>query len=232
MIRNYIVSLVIGAGLTACSSLLYQSDKQYALDDSQRTSVEIDSLVAPYARELKKEMNVVIGNNKQDLLVERPNSGLGQWICDRLVAFGKDSLSLDGCPVVSLLNTGGLRSPLSKGPVTVGNIFQVMPFDNRIVALKLSTERLPEIEAYLKLKGGEPVSGMKVVKGKLSLNDPATSCFWVVTSDFLANGGDNMLFFKTYLDKRETMVLLRDFLINAVKKQQNIDFSAEERINW
>lgn len=60
MIRNYIVALVIGAGLTACSSLLYQSDKQYALDSTQTNSVEIDSLVAPYSRALKKEMSVVI----------------------------------------------------------------------------------------------------------------------------------------------------------------------------
>lgn len=158
---------------------------------------------------------------------------MGQWICDLLVSFGKDSLLLgEDCPVVSLLNTGGLRAPLSKGTVTLGSIYRVMPFDNRIVALKLSTERLPEIEAYVKLKGGEPLSGMKIVKGQLSLNDPKTSCFWVITSDFLANGGDDMLFFKTYLDKRETIVLLRDYIINAVKKQQNIDFSAEERINW
>ena len=231
MIKHVLSILIVGAGITACSSLLYQNDQQYAVDGASGTSIEIDSLVAPYSRTLAKEMNLVIGQNKADLLVDRPNSGLGQWLCDGLVQLGKDSLHLSDYPVTSLLNTGGLRAPMLQGDITVGAVFKIMPFDNRIVALRLPASSLEKMADYLTKKGGEPISGMTLVAGKLKLVTDAPY-FWVVTSDFLANGGDNMLFFQDAVEKRETVLLLRDFMLNAVKKQQIIDFVAQERISW
>jgi hypothetical protein len=41
---------------------------------------------------------------------------------------------------------------------------------------------------------------------------------WVLTSDFLANGGDQMSFFKD-LEKQETGILLRDIFIAQAKNQ-------------
>lgn len=195
----------------------------------------MDSLVAPYRREMLKEFGLVIGETTTDLVTGRPNSSLGFWLCDKLIEKSKDSLFFKNEPLVAFINIGGLRADLPKGPITVGDIYKVMPFDNRMVYLKLSLDRIPEMEAYLKEKGGEPIGGFRLVKGKLQFPDSLAQSrkyFWVVTSDFLANGGDNMFFFNNPLQRFDTNILFRDFIIEAVKKEKKIAFSPEERINW
>jgi 5''-nucleotidase/2'',3''-cyclic phosphodiesterase and related esterases len=226
---------LIGAGLTACSYHLQVKGSKQNIDDSSKNSVEMDSLIAPYRREMLREFGMVIGEATTDLVTSRPNSSLGFWLCDELIKKGKDSSFFKNEPLVAFINIGGLRADLPKGPITVGDIYKVMPFDNRMVFLKLSLDKIPEMEAYLKEKGGEPIGGFKLVKGKLVFPDNLAkekNYFWVVTSDFLANGGDNMFFFNNPLQRFDTAILFRDFIIEAVKKEQKITFYPEERINW
>ncbi len=234
---NKIVFLffLIGAGLSACSYHLQVKGSQQKIDGSCATSVAVDSMIAPYRREMMREFGSVIGEAATELVVSRPNSTLGFWLCDQLLAKAKDSAVFRNEPLVAFINNGGLRADLPNGPITVGDIYKVMPFDNRMVFVKLSLDKIPEMEAYLKEKGGEPIGGFKLVKGKLVFPDNLAKergYFWVVTSDFLANGGDNMFFFNKPLDRIDTNLLFRDFIIAAVKKEQKITFYPEERINW
>ncbi len=226
---------LIGAGVTACSYHLQVKGSKQDIDGSSKSSVEMDSLIAPYRREMMKEFGQVIGETTNDLVVVRPNSTLGFWICDQLIAKAKDSSLFSQEPVVAFINIGGLRADIPKGPITIGDIYKVMPFDNRVVYLKLSLDKIPEIEAYLKERGGEPIGGFSLIKGKLEFPDSRANqkgYFWVITSDFLANGGDNMFFFNKPLDRLDTNVLFRDFIIEAVKKEKKITYSPQERINW
>ncbi len=226
---------LIGAGVTACSYHLQIKGSKQDINGSSKSSVEMDSLIAPYRREMMKEFGQVIGETTNDLVTGRPNSTLGFWICDQLIAKAKDSSLFKQEPLVAFINNGGLRADIPKGPITIGDIYKVMPFDNRVVYLKLSLDKIPEIEAYLKEKGGEPIGGFSLIKGKLEFPDSLAKqkkYFWVITSDFLANGGDNMFFFNNPLDRLDTNVLFRDFIINAVKKEKKIAYSPQERINW
>lgn len=235
MFRRIVIFLSVGAGLSACSSLLYTSDTQTKIDFSCGTSVEMDSLIAPYRREMLREFGIVIGEASTALVTGRPNSTLGFWLCDELIKKTKDSSYFRNEPVVALINNGGLRADIPKGPITIGDIYKVMPFDNRMVFLKLSLDKIPAIEAYLKEKGGEPIGGFKLIQGKLTFQDSLAESkgyFWVVTSDFLANGGDNMYFFSNPLARFDTNILFRDFIIDAVKKEKIITFSPEERLTW
>ncbi len=226
---------LIGAGLTACSYHLQVKGSKQNVDDSSKSSVEMDSLVAPYRRDMLKEFGQIIGEATTDLVTGRPNSTLGFWLCDELIKKAKDSSFFQNEPVVAFINIGGLRADLPKGSITVGDVYKVMPFDNRMVFLKLSLDKIPEMEVYLKEKGGEPIGGFKLEKGKLVFPDNLAkekNYFWVVTSDFLANGGDNMFFFNNPLQRFDTNILFRDFIIEAVKKEKKIAFYPEERINW
>lgn len=226
---------LIGAGVTACSYHLQIKGSKQDINGSTKSSVEMDSLIAPYRRDMMKEFGQVIGETTNDLVTGRPNSTLGFWLCDRLIAKAKDSSLFKQEPLVAFINNGGLRADIPKGPITIGDIYKVMPFDNRVVYLKISLDKIPEIEAYLKEKGGEPIGGFSLVKGKLEFPDSLAKqkkYFWVITSDFLANGGDNMFFFNNPLDRLDTNVLFRDFIIDAVKKEKKITYSPQERINW
>ncbi len=235
---KFIGILLIGAGLSACSSYSYKAFNAQRID--VKTPVEkdpeVDSLVAPYRRALALEMNRVIGEATEDMQVARPNSNLGQWVTDVVLQFGKDSLlanQAEKLPVIAILNTGGIRASLSKGSLTVGDIYKLMPFDNQLIALKLPVDQINEIEAYLQKTGGEPIAGFTVVNGKIVIDNLAESRYlWVITTDFLANGGDKMLFFQAATEKKLSPVLLRDLLLREVERTGTIEEQLEERIRF
>lgn len=225
----------LGAGLMACSSSLHQVTPvvSTSINSDLGSDVTMDSLIAPYSRALSAEMNVILGKSGSDLTVGRPSSSLGNWTTDALLQFAKDSLQLKDLPVIVLINTGGLRASLSKGDITVGDIYKLMPFDNTLVILKCKRNILDEVQAYLFKTGGEPISGMIINRGVLSLVPMNESEeIYIVTSDFLANGGDKMDFLKQATETRLTGILMRDIFMNAVKKQQILVASSEERITW
>ena len=235
---KFIGILLIGAGLSACSSYSYKAFNAQRIDVKAPVvkDPEVDSLVAPYRRALALEMNRVIGEATADMQVARPNSTLGQWVTDIVLQFGKDSLlntQPEKLPVIAMLNTGGIRASLSKGPITVGDIYKLMPFDNQLIALKLPVSQIAEIEAYVQKTGGEPIAGFTMVNGKIVIDNLAESSYlWVITTDFLANGGDKMLFFQTATEKILSPVLLRDLLLREVERTVTIDPLLEDRIRF
>jgi 2',3'-cyclic-nucleotide 2'-phosphodiesterase (5'-nucleotidase family) len=129
---------------------------------------------------------------------------------------------------------GGIRSSFNKGPITVGDVFKVMPFDNELVWVKLPITALKDIEAYLNKSGGEPISNAQIVNGKLQLAgvNSQTQFFWVITSDYLMNGGDNMRFFSQKTAVNTTSKLLRNALLEEVKKQGELKIDTTIRVTF
>lgn len=230
-----LVIIGIGAGFTACSFHLQDissTNVPTAINKELETDPKMDSLIAPYSRTLAKSMDVVIGQNVRDMVVERPNSNLGNWSCDVLAAFGKDSLGLKNEPVVAVFNTGGLRASISVGPIKVGDVYKLMPFDNQVIAVKLPLTFFDQFLLYEKDRGGDPISGFSIQNGTVLLSEEMKQkgYVWVLTSDFLANGGDNMTFFKEPLEIVKSNKLIRDLFIESIQKSRTLDIQKEERI--
>lgn len=232
MIRSLVYIIILGAGLSACSSALYieatATKIEVSSDDGQAN--RIDSLVAPFRSEMEAEMNFVIGTSKHEFVKDRPNSALNNWAADALFAYFKDSLD-DSFSLVTLLNVGGLRSTFNIGDITIGDVFKMMPFDNEVVLVQMPRSSLNEIAAYLMASGGEPISGMHYQEGNLYLiEDIGGDSFYIATSDYLYNGGDKMTFFKNAINVKNTGILLRDVFIHTVKEQKELLYNSEKRI--
>jgi 2',3'-cyclic-nucleotide 2'-phosphodiesterase (5'-nucleotidase family) len=109
---------------------------------------------------------------------------------------------------VAITNGGGLRADLPAGQLTYGDLYESMPFDNRFATVKLSGAQLAKVfEHNLSVSSGVfSISGVRVTarcsgdrlvvslareKGgkKVGPREKLT----LVTSDFLASGGDGML---------------------------------------
>ena len=221
----------------ACSSVsphLVAVETNAAVVGTTLPNARMDSIIAPYSVQVKAKMGKVIGDCKLEMLAQRPNSNLGNWTCDLLLQFGKDSMGLENEPVMSLYNVGGLRAAITVGPITYGTMFQVMPFDNVVSAVKLPIEVLSEMLTYLKAKNGEPIGGIEIVNGELQLPENAKSkgYVWVVTSDFLVNGGDNMLFLGKYQERKDSNKLIRNVLIDGVQKTRTLEIQSKDRITF
>jgi len=111
---------------------------------------------------------------------------------------------------VALSNGGSLRTDLLAGPLTYGSIYELYPFDNRIVTLSLTGDQLARIIAYnlertvppLELL---PIAGFKVdakCNGnmlRVTLTRASGAAIraderlTVATSDFIAGGGDGIV---------------------------------------
>lgn len=221
ILRNFIL-LFAGAGLWACSSHLVVNGNtnKAAVNHTIVEDSSIVNLIQPFKDSLDKQMNEVIAVSEEDFIVKRPASNLMNWVANALFVNQTKTIRLSQ-PIVCLLNTGGIRSSIGKGNVTLGDMYKVMPFDNTIVWVELPIEVLPEIEAYLNKSGGEPMANMSLKDGKLTLNSSPENAthFWVITSDYLLNGGDKMTFFTKRTNINETGKLLRDALIEEARIQ-------------
>ena len=222
MILRKLIFLFAGAGLWACSSHLVvngNSNKE-AVSQNIIADSSFVSMIKPYKDSLDKRMNEVIAYSEEDFIVKRPASNLMNWVANALFVNQTKTVRLSQ-PVVCLLNTGGIRSSIGKGNVTLGDLYKVMPFDNTIVWVELPIEVLPEIEAYLNKSGGEPMANLSLIEGRLSITSSPEnpSHFWVITSDYLLNGGDKMTFFTKRTNVNETGKLLRNVLIEEARNQ-------------
>ena len=226
--------LICGAGLLACSSVntITFENVQIPITKEYEQLNSIDSLISPYRSELNKEMLEIIAVAPKGFDKGKPNGALNNWSTDVIYNSQLDKMD-NSIPSFCLLNWGGLRNSISKGDVTLGDIFKLMPFDNEIVIVELPMRSLGKIEEYLISRNGEPIAGAFLKQGKISfLNVPKEShtSFFVVTSDYLMNGGDNMNFFEDRISTTYAGELLRDVMISAAEKQATLIWNNEQRI--
>jgi 2',3'-cyclic-nucleotide 2'-phosphodiesterase (5'-nucleotidase family) len=172
------------------------------------------------------------------MVSDKPQGLLGNWVADLLWNEFKDSVkNTDHC--FSLINTRGLRAPLTQGKITVQKIFEIMPFDNEVVIVTYPGEKINELTAAISKAGGHPVSKNirfhfinNICSNPLINNHPFThDDYYIITTDYLADGGDNMIFFNHASNLYKTGLLLRDVIIKYIEKQNEpIQSSIDERI--
>ena len=145
-------------------------------------------------------MSTVLAQNPADLVKDRNekalNTAIGNFMADATFEIvnplykkrtGKD---ID----FVMLNWGGIRSDLPKGDVTVGSVYDIMPFENKVVVLTMSGEKVQELLNYLiKERKPHPLSkqiDLQITKdGKVVyegiINNSSWKLFGVASSDNL-----------------------------------------------
>ena len=102
---------------------------------------------------------------------------------------------------VAIMNAGGLRTGLPAGPVTLGQVLEMMPFGNALATLDLRGGDLAATLIYgqtLRTRGGYlQISGARVVDGRVEVGGPdvwtpvdEAATYHVVTNNYLRGGGD------------------------------------------
>jgi len=208
--------------LSACSGSVTEY-KAIDMNDSISDEVISESMIASYRDSLELSMNTILVQNEVPLTRGIPESTLGNLIADLLLQRALIEMPDSVRPLICLINIGGLRVDLPAGPITVGKVFELMPFENELDVIKLSPEKVKEMMSYLKDVGGQPVSGMSIShkSGKnsiLTLDDGeeinTDDLIYVVTSDYLAEGGDKMDFFKNPVQRIRTGIKIRDAILD------------------
>jgi len=191
------------------------------MNDSISDEAISESIIVPYRDSLELTMNTVLVQNEVPLTRGIPESTLGNLIADLLLERTLTELPDSILPDVCLINIGGLRVDLPQGDITINKVFELMPFENELDVLELSPEKMQEMLKYLREKGGQPFSGMtlKIISNgyECQINgEPLDEnrTYYIVTSDYLADGGDKMNFFKKPLSRIQTGIKIRDAILD------------------
>ena len=216
--------------LTACSqTYVLESYNNDSISVNTTEDSIIQNIISPYKKGIKNEMEEVICFNKNNLQKNKPESTIGNFVTDLCMQYV--DVDVDIC----ILNNGGLRTEILRGNVTRGKIFELMPFDNELVIIELEKQEFIQLIDYIVKRNGEPFSGMKITinnKGQLINCDKLEKFdnkIKVLTSDYLANGGDKMWFF-TKKKQFRTGIKVRDAIIDYCLKTDTIDVKLDSRI--
>jgi len=224
---------------------LYISKVQGSLIEvnNQTPLNEFEKVISPYRNKMEKEVNTVLTYtpttiSRRDSKLESSLSNLMADMCYEQanpVFFNKTGKNID----FAMFNYDGLRSDIQKGNITVGNAFELMPFENTLLVLELSGEKMEELIQYLIAeKKAHPVSKqfrllIKENSYSLSINNiPFNSkkTYYVLTSDYLQGGGDSMNFFKNPIKIIDIDYKLRASIIDYFSKKESIITQLDGRI--
>jgi 5'-nucleotidase / UDP-sugar diphosphatase len=200
---------------------------------------EIGAIVERSQGEIAPVKNVPLGRTVAELSHERFGlSILGQWSSDVLRQAAKADIAFQ--------NGGGLRTSIPAGPITMGNLYEVMPFDNTLVTMDLTGEQVVQVLNHgINGKAGMvQYSGLKLVIDssrpygsqllEVRLSDGAlldlTATYRIVTNDFMAAGGDEFTMLKQGRHMTDTFIPLRDTLAEAIKKAGTLNIKLDDRL--
>lgn len=196
------------------------------IGDSISIDQNIESIISPYRSRLDSIMNEVIGRAAADMTSRGEyESVLGTFVT---------RLSLEQCEAifdrtidVAVMNHhGGLRAPINKGDITLGEVFQVMPFENEMVLLEVPGEVLLEVVEKINGSGSSmlwPVKFTATSSGpkNIKLNDQPISkseTYTMAISDYLANGGGGFRMLIPLKRIEVPTVLLRDIIVKEIRE--------------
>lgn len=238
--QNYYVTKIEGKRIPITAK-----DNQVADSSPEGDQLkQIDNFIKPYREHINKDLDSVLAYCPEtlDKSSGKWQTNIGNLMADvtmkrgNMVFVSREKKTIDIC----LLNNGGIRAILPKGNVTTRTAYEIMPFENSLVVIALKGEQIFEIADYfIAEKKPHPLAGMTftidknnraqniLVQGKPVEKD---IIYYVGTNDYLANGGDNMNFFKKGVQKFDLDYKLRNILIDYFKEVDTIQVINDTRI--
>ena len=246
MVLKYVKFLALILGLLSCNETITtesNDSQRLNIDNNLKSNTEIDSVIRPYRTRLNASMNKVLSYSDDEYKKTDGalNTAIGNLMADAVFEqsapiFNKRyNLDLD----LVLLNHGGIRAPLPKGPIFTKTAFNIMPFENKVVVAQLNGKVVMELVNYLKkAKRAHPISGMTLhitKKGKVKKleiqgkNIDFNKIYNVATNDYLFNGGDRMEFFKKSKTVFDLDYKIRAILIDYFTAQDTLNPKRDQR---
>lgn len=197
------------------------------------------ALLNPYKQKLDSMMQHVVGETEYMMESERPESLLSNLVADVLREAATEVL---GKPAdMGLVNVGGIRSSLSQGEITIGNIYEILPFENSLCVLTVKGDILEILFKNVAAKGGNGVSGVSLEisrDGKLINGSVAgvpldkEKYYTVATIDYLAEGNDGMEILPQAISREcPPNATLRSLFMQYVERQTALGKKVTSRVD-
>lgn len=215
--------------------------KDYKVTNKQPLTNGLTKLLQPYADSVNKSMNDVIATAAITLEKKQPEGSLNNVLADAMLIMARQKYQT--VVDASFLNYGGIRLPsIQAGKITRGKIFELSPFDNYLVLLKVDAKTLQTFLNIIAKRGGWPCAGISFqIKNNEAVNvlingskPDNNSIYCIATIDYLADGGDDCYMLKNMAQQNKGY-LLRDAIISYFTTEQlagkSITSSIQNRVS-
>src|SRR3954452_9310102 len=199
------------------------------VNSSQHKSTFIDDL----------DTAKVIGFATAPLYKKQPESPLGNLMADCMKMYAEKiyNKSVDA----AFVNFSGIRFYIPRGDITIGTLYKVMPYDNKIVLLTIQGNIFKQFLEHQASLGGWPCSGVNIIiKGRqltdIQINNQPfdeTKSYTIAVADYIANGGNQCTMLKGIprLDNNYLFrTALTDYIVSFTKAGKPITATIQNRI--
>jgi len=207
---------------------------KYAVDSTLDQQVEKDTafmnLIHSYKSQLDGQMNTVLAHADMDMVKGTPESLLSNFIADAMLQIGKNYCKehkLKHSVDIAVMNIGGIRSAVSKGEVTTGKMYEMLPFKNKLVIIEMTGKQVADLFNEIASYGGEGIAGVKMgIKNKKAVHPTINgkplrmnASYHIVSIDYLVNTGIKS--FKNRKTFRHMHSMLRSAMIEYIKEKNS-----------
>lgn len=247
MNTKYLISGLALLAIISCKTPLsvakVQTQKNISISKELPEDAVFAKVIEPYKIELEGKMNKIISHTAVDLTKQGDNSNLGNLLADYTFegadAWGKKNGLPNGVDA-AVMNIGGIRTNIGAGDILTKHVYEVMPFENEVIIVKMKGTDLQGLfDYYLKTQVNNPVShfyietenGMNVKELVNGKEIESAKIYYIATSDYLAMGGDNMSFFGKG-EMIPTGIKLRDLFLEKFSANPEVKAPTDIRLNF
>lgn len=224
--------------LQSCRTVVtYTTGSSIDINETTEEDRSIVQWLQPLSDSLNSQMNEIIGFTPREYRpirskgrireLEQHKATLARLVADYTLEWSRKFAQKNNLPLpeIAVLNHNGLRNSIDSGTISLGNVYEVMPFDNEVVLLVLSGKQMIELFNYIAQIGGSPFSGgilyldtQEFAKAEINGNmfDSRRS-YCIATVDFMLGGGDGFTMLKDAKRTIQTGTFLRDVIINGIR---------------
>lgn len=214
--------IIVAVFFVSCHKQFQPQSVQYSgyTVEQSKTDTLVSSFLKPYSSKVGETMNDVMAELGTTLKKQQPDGSLGNFLADAYLVMAQKKF--DPAATVAFMNNGGIRlNSIQAGPLRRGSIYEVMPFDNLMVILKLTGAQLQHYLDYIAEEGGSGIAGVRMtIRDKKAVdvyidNKPIDLLvtYTIINSDYAVNGGGGYNSFKG-LPMQKTGYLLRDAILD------------------
>lgn len=247
MKTKYLISGLALLSILSCRTPLniasVQAEKNISISKDLPEDENFKNIIKPYKIELDGKMNTKISHTSVDLTKQGDDSNLGNLLADFTFEGADDWAKANGIENGvdgAVINIGGIRTTIGAGDILTKQIYEVMPFENEVIIMKMKGSDLQGLfDYYLKTLKNNPVSHIVIetdtdkITNQLINGKPidVNKTYYIATSDYLALGGDNMDYFKKG-EMISTGIKLRDLFLEKFKENPEIKVPTDLRLNF
>ena len=197
-----------------------------------------------YQAQLDEILGQVVGEAASSITPGTGETEMGNFVTDSMRTY---ALQLDPRVDFAFINSGGLRADIDEGPITLAEIYAVLPVNNTLVTMDLTDA---QVEQVLEEGAGHPsygtvqVSGLKwAYDADAPFGDRVTrvtfpdgtpidpnATYKIATNNFMPAGSDQFTTLTQGTNVVDTQVNLVDTVVHYLELNPLVDPQVEGRL--